>query len=179
MKVITKFVIFLAFLLFVFSSCRDDSYIDKYARPEWLSGKVYTQLKGQPDLATFAKCLELTGYDDILDVSGTYTVFAPTDEAFNLFFQQNSSYKKVEDIPLDILNDLVKYHIVQNPWSKNQLRSLDVYGWIDPKDLTNSEPKGYKRETLLLDKDPRYGIFAEKFCRRKFIGNRSEPLRTA
>lgn len=168
MKAGTKSFVYLVLLLFIAGSCRDDSYIDKYERPEWLAGKVYTQLKGQPDLSTFAKCLELAGYDTILDVSGSYTVFAPTDEAFSRYFQQ-SPYKRVEDIPLAFLNDLVKYHIVQNPWSKNQLRSLDVYGWIDPKDLTNNEPKGYKRETLLLDKDPRYGVFGERRNLRNYI----------
>lgn len=133
----------LVFLLILFTTgCRDDS-IDKYDRPEWLTGKVFTQLKAQTDLSTFAKCIELTGYDTILDISGSYTVFAPTDEAFALYFQQNTRYKKVEDIPAGELNNLVKYLIVQNPWSKNQLRSLDVFGWIDPKDLTNNEPKGY------------------------------------
>lgn len=168
MKAGTKSFVYLVLLLFIAGSCRDDSYIDKYERPKWLAGKVYTQLKGQPDLSTFAKCLELAGYDTILDVSGSYTVFAPTDEAFSRYFQQ-SPYKRVEDIPRALLNDLVKYHIVQNPWSKNQLRSLDVHGWIDPKDLTNNEPKGYKRETLLLDKDPRYGVFGERRNLRNYI----------
>jgi len=159
----------LVFLLILFTTgCRDDS-IDKYSRPEWLAGKVFTQLKEQPELSTFAKCIELTGYDTILDISGSYTVFAPTDEAFSFYFQQNTRYKKVEDIPLGELNSLVKFLIVQNPWSKNQLRSLDVFGWIDPKDLTNNEPRGYKRETLLLDRDPKYGILGEKINLRSYI----------
>ncbi|HPJ78145.1 MAG TPA: fasciclin domain-containing protein [Prolixibacteraceae bacterium] len=169
MKAGTKSMLYLVLMLFVFGSCRDDSYIDKFQRPEWLAGKVFTQLKTQPDLSTFAKCLEMTGYDTILDVSGSYTVFAPTDAAFTQYFQQSTKYKRLEDIPMGVLTDLVKYHIVQNPWSKNQLRSLDVFGWIDPKDLTNNEPKGYKRETLLLDKDPRYGVFGERRNLRNYI----------
>ncbi len=169
MKAGTKSMLYLVLMLFVFGSCRDDSYIDKFQRPEWLAGKVFTQLKTQPDLSTFAKCLEMTGYDTILDVSGSYTVFAPTDAAFTQYFQQSTKYKRLEDIPMGVLTDLVKYHIVQNPWSKNQLRSLDVFGWIDPKDLTNNEPKGYKRETLLLDKDPRYGVFGERRNLRNYV----------
>jgi len=128
MKAGTKSMLYLVLMLFVFGSCRDDSYIDKFQRPEWLAGKVFTQLKTQPDLSTFAKCLEMTGYDTILDVSGSYTVFAPTDAAFTQYFQQSTKYKRLEDIPMGVLTDLVKYHIVQNPWSKNQLRSLDVFG---------------------------------------------------
>jgi hypothetical protein len=41
--------------------------VDKYARPDWLAGKVYTQLLDQPDLSTFAECVERVGYDTIID----------------------------------------------------------------------------------------------------------------
>lgn len=164
----SKIVIVLAIGILALYSCRDDSH-DIFKRPDWLAGKVYTQLLEHPELSTFAKCLELTEYDKILDVSGSYTVFAPTNDAFTAWFQSHPTYKRIEDIPLVQLDRLVKYHIVQNPWSKNQLRQLDVFGWIDPKDLTNNEPRGYKRETLLLEKDPKYGIFGERRGLRNYI----------
>jgi uncharacterized surface protein with fasciclin (FAS1) repeats len=136
---------------------------DKYERPPWLTGKVYTQIKEEPDLSTFARCIELTGYDSIIDVSGSYTIFAPNNEAFTLYFQGHPEYTSVEDIPIAELTEIVKYHIVQNPWSKDQLRSLDIYGWIDSLDLNNNKPKGFKRETLLLDKDHVFGVtYTEK-----------------
>lgn len=143
-------------LIFTIFSCQKE--FDPYARPEWLDGKVYTQVKSDENLSTFAKCIELTEYDKLLDVSGSYTVFAPTNEAFELYFSNNPSYNQVEDIPLAELSDLVKYHIVQNPWTREQLRSLDVEGWIDPDDEYNDEPRGYKRETLLLRDDRNYGV---------------------
>ncbi len=131
---------------------------DKYARPEWLAGKVYTQMLDQPDLSTFARCVELTGYDTIIDRSGSYTIFAPNNEAFTRWFQDHPEYSDVESIPPDELAKIVKFHIVQNPWSKEQLRSLDVYGWIDTLDLNNNKPRGFKRQTLLLDQDRKLGI---------------------
>lgn len=164
----SRIVLFFALGLLALWSCQEDK-IDPYARPEWLAGKVYTQLKLQPELSTFAKCLELTEFDKLLDVSGSYTVFAPTNDAFTQFFQSHPTYKKVEDIPKAELERIVRYHILQNPWSKNQLRSLDVFGWIDPKDPTNNEPRGYKRQTLLLDKDPKYGIFGEYRNLRNYL----------
>ncbi|HPR32629.1 MAG TPA: fasciclin domain-containing protein, partial [Prolixibacteraceae bacterium] len=77
-----KFLISIAVVgLLVFHySCKQDEF-DKYERPDWLAGKVYTQIKAEENLSTFAKCLELTGYDRVVDVSGSYTVFAPTNEA--------------------------------------------------------------------------------------------------
>lgn len=131
---------------------------DKYARPDWLAGKVYSQLLADPELSTFASCVELAGYDTIIDRSGTYTVFAPDNDAFNLWFNENPSYGTVEDIPLEILQELVKYHLVQSPWSKIQLQTLDVYGWIDTLDVNNDKPKGFKRETLLLKDNRKLGV---------------------
>lgn len=143
---------------FICSCINDPEEDEKYKRPDWLAGKLYTQIKEQPELSTFTKCLELTGYDTIINKSGSYTVFAPTNEAFALYFQNNPVYNSVEDIPLDVLTKIVKYHIVQNPWSKIQLRTLDVYGWIDTLDEENDEPKGFKRETVLLEKDRFLGV---------------------
>jgi len=141
--------------IFVFS-CREE--FDKFERPEWLAGKVYTQILEIPDLSTFAKCIEITGYDKILDVSGSYTVFAPSDEAFKTWLARNPNYNSIDDIPVSELTRIVKFHIVQNPWTKKQLRSLDVYGWIDTLDTRNNKPNGFKRETLLLETNRKYGV---------------------
>ena len=145
--------------LILLYSCRED--LGKYERPEWLAGKLYTQILEQPELSTFARCIELRGYDKLINVSGSYTVFAPSNEAFNLWFASHPSYNSVDDIPLPELERLVRYHIVQNPWSKLQLRTLDVYGWIDTLDINNNEPKGFKRETLLFERDRKYGVRRE------------------
>jgi uncharacterized surface protein with fasciclin (FAS1) repeats len=145
------------FVLIFFFSCRDDMQFDKYERPEWLAGKIYTQILEQPELSTFAKCMKIAGYDTIVNVSGSYTVFAPSNQAFDSWFAQNSNYNSVENIPVDEVTRLVKYHILQNPWTKAQLRSLDVHGWIDTLDVNNDKPKGYKRETLLREPNRKFG----------------------
>jgi len=159
---ITLFLLF-AVLCTSFFSCRDELDKDsKYSRPDWLAGKVYTQVKEEPELSTFAQCIERIGYDTIINRSGSYTVFAPTNEAFSLYFDDHPGYNTIEDIPFEELSRLVKFHIVQNPWSKIQLRTLDIYGWIDTLDIDNDEPKGFKRETLLLDKDIKVGVEASR-----------------
>lgn len=153
-----KFIVLPAlFILIILSGCKDDLEVNIYERPDWLAGKVYTQILEQPELSTFARCIELTGYDTIINVSGSYTAFGPTNEAFDEWLAQKP-YNSVDDVPLPELTRLVKYHLVQNPWSKNQLRSLDVYGWIDTLDVNNDEPRGFKRETLLREDNRKYGV---------------------
>lgn len=148
---------FLLTIWFILTGCQDEMYIEKYERPEWLAGKVYTQVKQQPELSTFARSLELTGYDTIIDVSGSYTVFGPSDEAFDNWLSENQ-FVSVEDVPKEYLERLVSYHLVQNPWSKLQLRTVDVYGWIDSLDETNNKPRGFKRETFLRNEERFYPV---------------------
>ena len=150
--------LFLVTISLLFAGCKDDLKKNMFARPKWLAGKLYTQILSQPDLSTFASCLKLTGYDTIINVSGSYTVFAPNNDAFVLYFQTHTNYKSINDIPVSELTRIVKFHIVQNPWSVDQLRQLDVYGWIDSTDINNNLPRGFKRETILMENNKNFGI---------------------
>lgn len=172
-----KLLTLIALFLLVFYGCQKE-IDDKYIRPDWLAGKLYTQIKTIPELSTFAELLHVSGYDTIIDVSGSYTVFAPSNDAFTKYFQENSNYKTVSDIPKSEVTKLVKYHLVQNPWSKKQLRSLDIYGWIDTLDLTRNLPKGYKRETLLLGKNQKYGVAWSKYKRQNSPLKRTNVIDT-
>lgn len=170
-------LLLIALFLLVFSGCKDELPI-KYQRPSWLAGKLYTQIKTKPELTTFAELLQASGYDTIIDVSGSYTVFAPSNDAFKLYFQENSNYKSVADIPKAEVLKLVKYHLVQNPWSKAQLRSLDIYGWIDTLDLRNNLPKGYKRETLYRGKNVKYGVVYSNYNKQNSTQRRTNIIDT-
>jgi uncharacterized surface protein with fasciclin (FAS1) repeats len=167
----------IALFLLLFFSCRKDKE-SIYDRPSWLAGKLYTQIKTRPDLSTFAEMLHISGYDTIIDVSGSYTVFAPSNDAFTKYFQENPQYKSVATMPKAEVVKLVKYHLVQNPWSKKQLRSLDIYGWIDTLDLRNNLPKGFKRETLMLGKNLKYGTAWSKFKKQNSTLKRTNLIDT-
>ena len=158
MKIKTKLALVVLVCIGLASCKKDLTEQSKYKRPSWLAGKIYTQIEAQPELSTFAECIKLTGYDTIINVSGSYTVFAPTNDAFDTYLSNHPAYNTVNDIPLPFLTDMVKYLIVQNPWSKDQLQSLDVYGWIDSTDINNDKPRGFKRETLLREPDRFYGV---------------------
>jgi hypothetical protein len=174
-----KQLILIALFLLVFFGCRkDDTLTGHYDRPTWLAGKLYTQIKTKPELSTFAELLKISGYDTIIDVSGSYTVFAPSDDAFKLYFQENAKYKSVAEMPKAEVIKLVKYHMVQDQWSKNQLKTLDVFGWIDTLDLKNNLPKGYKRQTLLRDINQKYGVKYSKYKKLNTQLNRTDLIDT-
>jgi uncharacterized surface protein with fasciclin (FAS1) repeats len=66
-----------------------------------LDKTVLSVLKEQPDLGTFVRILEKTGYDTILVRSQAYTIFAPTDAAWN----------GVDTSDLQLMRSFVKNHI--------------------------------------------------------------------
>lgn len=153
-------LLFPCLLFILFSSCEKWSGEDKYTRPEWLAGKLYTTVLVQKDLTLFAECLRLSGLDTIIDVSGSWTVFAPTDEAFRQYLAENN-YASLSEIPQAALEKITKFHIIQNPWSLDQLKILGSNGWRIAGD-SNSNAYAYKRETILRNPDEKYWVKREK-----------------
>lgn len=149
-------LLFLGILFLIFVGCDELTDREKYQRPDWLPGKLFTTVSVQDNLTLFTECLQLTGLDTILDVSGSWSVFAPTDEAMKQYLQENS-YANISAIPLDELKKITKFHIIQFPWSLEQLKSLGVNGWKAVDD-GNSNPYAYKRQTILKNPNEKYWI---------------------
>ena len=144
------------------SSCNDKfDDIEKYQRPDWLVGKIYTQIAANPDLSLFAQCMEETGFDTLVDKTGTYTAFAPTNEAFEVYLIANN-FGSVEGIPIEEKERLVRSHILQMPWNPEQLQELSSKGWINLNDLSNNKPFGFKRQTLLKNENRSYPVKIER-----------------
>ncbi|MCD6354779.1 MAG: fasciclin domain-containing protein, partial [Prolixibacteraceae bacterium] len=140
MRKIYQFVILLL-LIFQFG-CKQATFDNpKYQRPDWLAGKLYSQAKADEDLSIFVQLLDKTTYSKILDRSGYFTLFAPTNEAMNQFFANNSlGISNVNDLSEVEAEKLVRYLIIQDGWTNEQLQDMGPNGF--------GEPTGYKRETL-------------------------------
>lgn len=150
--------LFLTISITLFFSCEKPEETEKYKRPDWLAGKLYDQITDQESLSTFAEALSLTGYDTIINVSGVYTVFAPTNEAFVEFLSDHEQYVgDISNIPEEELIRIVKFHIIQNPWNRTQLQTLNPNGWITDDDHPiASKPWSFKRQTLLSEDNEKY-----------------------
>ncbi len=161
-KIMRKHKVFMLLVVILFgllASCKNLNEQDIYKRPDWLPGKLYTTVSVQENLTMFTECLRLTGLDKILDVSGSWSVFAPTDEAMKQFLSENK-YASISAIPLDELERITEFHIIQNPWSLGQLQSLGAYGWRTGV-TENPNSYAYKRETMLRNPVEKYWIKRE------------------
>jgi uncharacterized surface protein with fasciclin (FAS1) repeats len=79
------------------------------------TGFIYDKVKSDTNFTTFAAGLERAGLVKYVNVSGLYTVFAPTNEAFQKYFQQ-MGYSSVNDVPVNTLFAILSYHIANNMW---------------------------------------------------------------
>lgn len=146
-------------LIILINSCNDIYDQEKYQPPDWLTGKLYTQLSELDNLSTYKRCVEITGYDTILDRTGSYTIFAPNNQAFTTWLASHPEFGgSIENIPLTTLTELVKIHIIQDAWTLNQIQLLDVGGWIDVNDPKNNKPYAYKRQSILKEPNTTFWI---------------------
>jgi len=143
-------------LLLLFAGCEDINDRDKFQPPEWLEGKLYTAITSQDYLSLFSECIRTVGFDTILDVSGSWTVFAPTNGAVERYLADHQ-YSTVGDIPRSDLNSLVRMHIVQNPWTLEQLKTNGIDGWRDEGD-PDWHAYAFKFQTILKRPDQEYWI---------------------
>ncbi|MCP4310008.1 MAG: hypothetical protein GY790_01975 [Bacteroidetes bacterium] len=133
--------------------------MEKYQYPEWQAGKIYTQLSDNTEATVFLELLESTGYDTVLNKSGSYTVFVPTDDAFQTWFGDHPEYEStIEKIPFEQREAMVQYHLLQNRWSREQMSMLGNEGWIDEDDPNNNRPTAYKRQSVFRNPDKKYWI---------------------
>ena len=152
-----RILLALSVLPFLLCSCAKLEDQEKYHNPEWLMGKLYTQINSNENLSVFASLLEFTGYDTVLDMTGSFTVFAPDNQAFDAWFSTHPEYNgDVSNIPYRVAEAMVQYHILQNRWSRSQFQSLNIRGWIDRDDPSNDKPYGYKRQTLYQNPNQKY-----------------------
>lgn len=70
-----------------------------------------------PNFSTLVTALQRTGLDDVLDAAGSYTVFAPTNDAFAAFLDGAS----VNDVPVATLENILLNHVVTGSIQSSQL----------------------------------------------------------
>ena len=154
-----RYVFSLSVLSFLFSGCAKLEDQDKYQNPDWLKGKLFTQISANENLSVFASLLEYTGYDTVLDLTGSFTVFAPDNQAFETWLSAHPEFGgDISNLPLKEAEAMVQYHILQNRWSRKQLQSLDIQGWINRDVPGRDKPYGYKRQTIFQNPDQKYWI---------------------
>ncbi len=104
-------VILVVFALSAVVACVDNDFDDKnyYTATKRTASQL---LSDAPDrYSQFQAILDRAGYYSLLSTYGTFTVFAPTNDAVNTYLEE-SGYATVNDIPEKICDTIARTHIV-------------------------------------------------------------------
>lgn len=74
------------------------------------------------DLSILVEALEKTDLLNVLDQNGSYTVFAPTNNAFNNFLDENN-FNSLDEVPVGALKEILLNHVVVGANLSSNLRT--------------------------------------------------------
>ena len=103
-------IIFCFFVLAVWTSCRKENHVAPGKQdPGAPTQSLRQAVTANPEMTIFAAALQRTKLDDsLLAGKGPYTVYGPSDNAFQ---QAGVSLATIQSMSLDSLRALVRYHI--------------------------------------------------------------------
>jgi uncharacterized surface protein with fasciclin (FAS1) repeats len=137
------------FMLLLIPACSDP--FDYYNPPGDSPDPIYTQIKKTPEFSIFAQGIELVPeLVNIIDASGLYSAFIPTDSAFQVYFNKKG-IGSIQEIPPDELSMLINYHLLFD------LRFQYDFWYdqaFDPKDTYQPENTRYLTRCIA----PRYVV---------------------
>ncbi|MGN7986295.1 fasciclin domain-containing protein [Pedobacter sp. 22226] len=126
-KILPKFLIVFLTVIFFLSSCRKKEFDDFYGRPENLGDPIYQQLQAKGNFAKFLDCIDKAGYKETLSTAGSWTVFAPTDEAFATYLKDNN----LTEVSVDLASRIVRYAMIYDGEKVERLSDFfSVKGFI-------------------------------------------------
>lgn len=104
-RIVPKLLIVSMTFIFVLSSCRKKEFDEFYGRPDNLAAPIYQQLHDKANFTKFLDCVDKSGYKETLSAAGSWTVFAPTDEAFTAYMTENN----LTTISTELASSIVRY----------------------------------------------------------------------
>jgi uncharacterized surface protein with fasciclin (FAS1) repeats len=115
-KLGVRLLLTLTLVLTVLSSCREDYFYDEIL-PEWLGGSIYEYLQEEGEYTTYIKLIDDLGYTEVLNLTGSKTLFVANDAAFAEFYKNNEwGVKKYEDFSLAQKKLIFNFSMINNAY---------------------------------------------------------------
>ena len=153
--------VFVMLFLSVFYSCeiQDDFEYENADSSGKLGVDAWKFIQSNDSLQLFEEAIEKTGLQKFYEDAATKTFIAPTNEAFKEYLQTNS-YSTLDDIPVPILRNALRYHIVD-------ARVI----FTDPELSDSNNPLPYKTEngqTMYLSHNTNYQGLVNQGTNKQF-----------
>ncbi len=118
-----------------FTSCKK-KFDDFYARPDNLAQPIYQQLASAGKFNNFTTLIDKAGYKATLSAAGYWTIFAPTDSAFDAdtefkAYLQSKGFSNVAAVDSTTAQAIVKFLLVYNAFEKSRIDDYQSpLGWV-------------------------------------------------
>ncbi len=123
-------------MLVLLFSCEIQESFDYEHAPDnsKLNMSAWAYIKGNESLSLLADAIERTEFKSFYEGASSATFIAPNNQAFESYLKENG-YTSVEAIPLPILKNILRYHIVK-----------EVVNFNNPELAPSNKPIAYTTE---------------------------------
>lgn len=130
MKKLTKFI-GIAFLSLTIFSCSSDSD----SQPT-----IVDIASGNADFSILVRALERTNLVSTLDGGGQFTVFAPTNDAFETFFGTLGASVTVENVDVAVLKSILLNHVIGSEIKSTAIPAATYVSTLSPINSSANAP---------------------------------------
>lgn len=116
---LTLKVMSLLFIAFFITSCDDDDMITPQEQT------IAQLASSRSEFSTLVTALNKAGLTTTLNSSGNFTVFAPTNDAFNAFLTANG-FANLDAVPVPLLKEILLNHVIDDELFSNELSTSYV-----------------------------------------------------
>ncbi len=95
--------------LFIFTNCGDD---DNVTTPTPETPNAVDFAAADENFSSLVAAVTKAGLGPTLSGDGPFTIFAPTNAAFQELLDSNADWNSLDDIPNDVLTTVLTYHVV-------------------------------------------------------------------
>ena len=128
------------------SSCTDwnDHYTTDSSMTESQGNSIMTNIEQTPNLSQFASLLKKTGFDQRLNASQTYTVWAPVNDSFD--------YNQLDAMSNSrLLKQFIQNHVARNNYPATGTMNQKVYMLNEKLMHFEGVPENYSIQGIALD----------------------------
>jgi uncharacterized surface protein with fasciclin (FAS1) repeats len=101
------------------ASCVEENYYATH-EPEWLGANIYDYLKTDKHYTNYVKLIDDLGYTETFQKTGSITLFAANDSAFDVFYQKNDwGVKNYEQLSLAQKKLIMNFGLLNNAYTSD------------------------------------------------------------
>ena len=129
MKILLSRSIVLACIILIFS-CKKKAWDEYYGRPDNLEPPIYQVLESKGNFKTLLAAIDKAGYKRSLGAAGYWTLFAPHDSAFSVYFR-DKGISGIEQLDSLACQKIVTYCLGYNAFKRERIGDYQSsVGWV-------------------------------------------------